>query len=380
MPDEKILASVWQQRLQQVVNTTPADRPAAEIAVERLYHALGYPKPEIIWYKHERILPITYPAIPLRRVQESILYSLWLKLADNLDRALVQFGYNYTSGSFRLATNKPLVFANFRIGRTDQPTNDVAVFRPQWAHDLGNLVCQFDASVLALYDYAAAMQIPIDRELYNVGDAFKQFLDSTFGAVLFERSCVLIDRPQKISLDASNMLSSTSGPAYVSDSGTELYAVNGIHIPESLVKNTNNITWDKLNDRRSIQQRVALIEYIGWERFFNKVPMHRKQLIDQHPRWGKLYRINCGNLYSITHIIFVVQVINSTPEKTKGKDGKPIFREYVIPVDHMCRPIPNPLDPRGVLGERQTLTALNAVASTFGMRGEDYAAMLGDES
>ena len=45
-----------------------------------------------------------------------------------------------------------------------------------------------------------------------------------------------------------------------------------------------------------------------------------------------------------------------------------------------CEPLPDPDDAAGILGEPQRLTALNAVASTFGLRGEKYARVVAAES
>lgn len=60
--------------------------------------------------------------------------------------------------------------------------------------------------------------------------------------------------------------------------------------------------------------------------------------------------------------VLYVHVKNSTPDK----DGK--YADYYIPVDLALRPIT-----AGGFGEPQTeYTAKNAIASTFGLRGEDY--------
>ena len=67
------------------------------------------------------------------------------------------------------------------------------------------------------------------------------------------------------------------------------------------------------------------------------------------------------------HTFNVVKVKNKT-EKTDGS-----YRTYVIPVDSMCRPLPDPNNPRSGFGAPQAPTALNAVASTFGMTGSEYA-------
>ena len=60
--------------------------------------------------------------------------------------------------------------------------------------------------------------------------------------------------------------------------------------------------------------------------------------------------------------LMVVELTNSTVDADGGR------RMYHVPVHpDLC-----PLLPDGGLGRPQDLTALNAVASTYGMRGKDY--------
>ena len=47
---------------------------------------------------------------------------------------------------------------------------------------------------------------------------------------------------------------------------------------------------------------------------------------------------------------------------------QPRFKEYSLRVDPQCRPLLQD----GTKGEPQDMTARNAVASTFGMRGEQW--------
>lgn len=62
--------------------------------------------------------------------------------------------------------------------------------------------------------------------------------------------------------------------------------------------------------------------------------------------------------------------LDSTDRKTAEPDGS--FKEYMLRVHPELRPM---LD-GGQFGEPQALTAHNAVASTFGLRGEQYAPIM----
>jgi hypothetical protein len=62
----------------------------------------------------------------------------------------------------------------------------------------------------------------------------------------------------------------------------------------------------------------------------------------------------------------LVEVTNSTPEP----DGT--RKLYYLRVHPELRPLPDPANPNAQLGAPQAMTCHNAVASTFGRRGEDY--------
>lgn len=367
MDGEDQLSSIWKHRLEQVSETKPTNRTAAELAVERLYQALNITdSPQIIWYEGGRIIPVDSTSVPIWSVMDRLFVGH--KIPD-IRPVLLHLGYDFSSGTFRLTTNKPLLFSKFRIKQERR------IIRPSWTHSLRNMISQFDAPRLALYQYAAVNK-RIYPEQRSIGDAVQQVLDTTFGVILFEKTCVIMERPKKIRLDPMQLLSSTSGPAFQSSIGLDVYAVNGVIIARNATV-LKSISWDDLETASSTQQRVAMIEYMGWEKFMQLANKARrpqgwgtpaKALLDKS-RWGSLYEIHCGS-----QELFVLEVRNRTAEP----DGT--FRPFFICVDPDCRPMPNPLDPHAVWGDPQSLTALNAVASTFGMTGEEYHAMLGAES
>jgi hypothetical protein len=82
----------------------------------------------------------------------------------------------------------------------------------------------------------------------------------------------------------------------------------------------------------------------------------------QQDEWGALYRKEVPG----DEPILMVKVINSTAEP----DGT--FKDYWLRVHPDCRP----LLANGQFGEPQALTARNAVASTFGLIGADYAPLV----
>lgn len=86
-------------------------------------------------------------------------------------------------------------------------------------------------------------------------------------------------------------------------------------------------------------------------------------LLDSDPKYGELWSLPI--CMGFRRFLFV-RVWNSTPKPDGTRE------EYFIPVDTELRP----LGPQGVFGEPQEYTARNAVASTFGLRGEKYKVRL----
>ena len=370
------ITQIWNQRLQHVISIEPADRKSAEQSAERLYKAIGRPTPQIIWHQGERFLPVSEQHVPIRHITDVLLYGVWFKIPE-IERVRSLLGYNPHSNTFRITSNKSLAFSYMRIKRERG-----GYLRPQWAHDFGNMICQFDAPFLTTFEYACKRDANLDVSLYTIGHAVQSLLDTAFGAILFNDLCVLLNRPSRISLDGLGLLSSTDGPAFKFHNSRELYIVNGVVLPNVGNLATKEIPLGALiADTLSPQRRVALIEYMGWEEFLHRMLQHvqhsrrvwgneQAQVTElDKSKWGTLYLVHCGN-----QELLMVKVRNATEEK----DGT--HRHYVIPVDHQCRPLPNLRDPNGALGEPQNLSALNAVASTFGMTGREYKDILGAES
>jgi hypothetical protein len=126
-------------------------------------------------------------------------------------------------------------------------------------------------------------------------------------------------------------------------------------------------------------RRLATELYGGWQGLIDACP---KAEMVHSDKSGELWRLPASK--EPEGCLMLVKVVNSTPEP----DGT--VKEYFLRVDPQCRPMGDRLrwipgdtslpwnhpDRRGHnthLGEPQELTAHNAVASTFGLRGEDYA-------
>ena len=177
---------------------------------------------------------------------------------------------------------------------------------------------------------------------------------------------VACERPAEIHLDDRERLHNERGPAILFRDGWAVHAIHGVRVPGWIVEQPHLISVAKIDEEPNSEIQRVMIERFGWDKYAAECGA---EIVDHDERWRTLYRRTTG-----TEPIVFVRVTNRSPEP----DGS--FRQYVLRVHPECCPLPDPADPGGDFGEPQALTALNAVASTFGLTGAEYAEMLGAES
>jgi hypothetical protein len=314
--------------------------------------------------------------LPLTGIVDMLFLEAWhrLEAPETLARPL---GYS-NDGGFRLTDNYQLIWRTVRLSGV--PRNHP---RPAWLRLMNNLVTQFDAAEMTIWEYALVR----GSRLANIGQVVKEALLTCHGMVMFTDTCVLVERPRVMQFDDTLQLSSTTAPAVEwRDRKSRLYAVNGVPLsPDSVqmlevFKSGRSLGsehfWYRLANMRNAAERVAVIELMGWTKFLD-LARHAMRHVGpgavtsrvSQDDYGELWQVVCGN-----QTLMLLQVVDKSP----SEHGK--YETYVIPVDPRLRPLPNPRDPNATMGQPQPLSALNAVASTFGLTGKQYAAMLGDES
>ena len=128
-----------------------------------------------------------------------------------------------------------------------------------------------------------------------------------------------------------------------------LYFWHGVLVPAFVVVRPDWITVKHIEDEDNAEARRVMMERFGWDRYIVE------------GRFDKVHTDDFGTLYSKRvgdEDVLIVRVIDPSTG-----------REYGLPV----HPELMPLGPDGPFGEPQALTARNAVGSTFGKRGEEYA-------
>lgn len=166
--------------------------------------------------------------------------------------------------------------------------------------------------------------------------------------------CVVCDRPKAIFRDDNGRLHNPNGKAIEFRDGWGKYLWHGVTVPGDIIENHSNLTVKRIEDETNAEVRRCMIELYGQAKYI------------QDSGAKEIHKDEFGTLYQKElpgdEPMVMVKVVNSTPEP----DGS--FKDYFIRVNPQLRPMLS----NGQMGEAQEMTALNAVASTFGKTGKEY--------
>jgi hypothetical protein len=167
---------------------------------------------------------------------------------------------------------------------------------------------------------------------------------------------MISDRPETLTVDAAGLPHNDSGPFCRWRDGSALYSIHGVRVPTWVVLHPERITPDAIEEEQNAEVRRVMMERYGYERYI----LDSGAVMVQSDECGTLYRKDFG---PDEEPVLAVHVVNGTvePDGTRHK--------FVLSVHPECRPMLSD----GAFGEPQSLTARNAVASTYGLRGEQYA-------
>jgi hypothetical protein len=171
----------------------------------------------------------------------------------------------------------------------------------------------------------------------------------------FKNAVILTERPSVLNLDNEGNLHCENGPALSYPDGFSVYAVNGVRLPDYVIMNPEKITVQDIDSEENTEIRRVKINQYGQAKYLLDSGAEKLHSDD----FGILWRKLIGN----DEPLVMVQVVNSTPEP----DGS--FNDYFL----RCHPELRLLEFGKPVGQKQELTARNAVASLFGMRGQNYS-------
>lgn len=204
-------------------------------------------------------------------------------------------------------------------------------------------------SFLSFFRHVAGL--PLD---YSKWDHYEVLATLSGPRVMHPDFCMISEKPDVLTVDAQNRPHNDHGPFCRWRDGTAIYAIHGVYVPGWIVECPGSITVDKIHEEANEEIRRIMIERYGLSRYVRDAQF---EVVDAdtdplgQPR--RLLRKDST---------VVVELTNSTVDA----DGT--RRVYHVP----CHPELRPLLPDGGLGDPQALTALNAVASTYGLMGFEY--------
>ena len=167
--------------------------------------------------------------------------------------------------------------------------------------------------------------------------------------------CMISERPIVLKVDSENRPHCDDGPFCQWSDGAALFAVHGVRVPAWLILYPDRLTAEAIEKEENAEVRRVMIERLGYERYILESGAELIHTDD----FGALYRKNLND----DEPLVMVHVLNATPEP----DGS--IKKYMLRVDPELRP----MSVDGKKGKPQAMTARNAIASTFGMTGREYA-------
>jgi hypothetical protein len=316
--------------------TEPANRAKAERGVGLAYAAANLPAPRIVWCDSPLSQALTR-SIVLELIKNK---KLWDSVWDSV---------------------RASVGASVRASVWDSVGDSV------WA-SVGDSVRdsvgdsgygQHDANWIAFYNFF--------REVCSLKEQTEKLegltlLTQNAGWYLpHQEICWVSERHNVCKRDDRGRLHCEDGPALAYPDKWAIYAWHGVRVSYRVIEHSEDLTVGEIQQETNAEVRRVMVERYGLPRFL--MDSGAQKLAEDE--FGELYRTEIPN----DEPLIMVKVMNSTPES----DGS--SKPYFLRVQPELRPLLS-----DGLGNAQKISALNAVASTFGMTGEQYLKSLVEQT
>lgn len=233
----------------------------------------------------------------------------------------------------------------------DKSLADVLIGHAESAHRMWSGGNQWSGYAAFLSFFRHVAKLDID---YSAWAHWETLAEVSGPRIVHADFCLISDRPTVLTVDSSNRPHAENGPFCQWSDGTSLYQFHGVRIPGWLATNPESLTIGDIDSEKNAEVKRIMIERFGIARYIKDADL--KCIDDAVDNLGLPRR-----LYARDGFV-VVELTNST------QDSDGTYRKYFV----QCHPELRPWNVDGTLGQPQKLTALNAVASTYGMRGEEY--------
>lgn len=215
---------------------------------------------------------------------------------------------------------------------------------------------QHDAGWLSFYDF---FQRACGLELSPALNPLCEIARSACWVWISDQVCILTERAHSLHRDSRDRLHMTNRMALEYPDGWGVYAWHGVRVPEQVILHPETLTTAQIEGEQNAEIRRVMLERFGMARYVKEAEF---KVIDEDKDPLGFPRRLLSRDREGDEPIMLIELTNSTPEP----DGQ--RNVYHLRVDPNLRPIRET-----EMGENQELNCLNAVASTFGMTGPDYA-------
>src|SRR3972149_1399987 len=208
--------------------TDPADRPTAEKAIVESYKLAGLDPPKkIVWCGSPLSMGIARDVILENN-------SVWNSVGNSVWNSVRSSVYNSVGYS---------------------------------------IYGQHDAGWLSFYDYFN--EVVGLKEETNKVQGLISLAKSAGWALPHENICWVSERHQILNRDNRGRLHCLTGPSVMYPDGWEIYAINGVLVPEKVVKQPESYTEEEIKNEKNSETVRVLAERLGWDKFLNIIGSKR---------------------------------------------------------------------------------------------------------
>jgi hypothetical protein len=232
----------------------------------------------------------------------------------------------------------------------------------------------FDLYWICFYRFIIdELKATIDADLLEKFNTIEELSKEISYWYPYEEVVVISTRHTLLSTDEFGQLHNLNGPSLQFEDGYSVYAVHGVRVPAKVITHTNDITIEDIEKEDNAEVRRVMIDLYGAEKYLLNSDFEvLDEDKDQFNRPRRLLRKE-----ELQDSIVFVEVTNSSPELDSS------YKKYYLPVHPELKPLLKLKDNMSQEEhaallqkledqEPQQMTCHNAVASTFGLRGEEY--------
>ena len=322
------------------------DRAICIEAVNGLYASANLPLPKHIVFVPSPFV-LTFAA--------GFAAAIWKKSHEAATRAATEAATGNATPNpswYRFGANMPAIDKSFGLNGFGLSLAREAY---RWFQG-GNQWSGYD-SYLSFFRHIAQLQLD-----YSTWQHWETLSLHSGPRIVHADFCMICERPELLLVDAQNRPHNPAGPFCRWRDGSALYSVRGIRVPWDVIEDPSSVTVERIKAESNSEVRRVMIDLYGQAKYLADAKL---RLLDSSI-WGDLYQ---ETITSGVDPWTAVRVVNGTPDVATGEKAI-----YILPVHHECRPMWIDETGQKQFGDPQKLTALNAVASTYGATGKDYEA------